>query len=465
MDNHSKWIRIERPLPLPDYVRNAVNRLSEAGFVAYVVGGSVRDFLLGRKIKDYDLVTNARPDEMEKLFPNALTVGRAFGVIKVPIAPDVLLEIATFREDLEYRDYRHPTAVRFAGPLEDGNRRDFTVNALFYDPKTTRVLDVTPGLQGLADLKARVIRAIGLPEARFEEDALRLLRAIRFAHRLGFVIEERTLRAVQSKSRLIAHVSGERIRDELTMIWRGPSPARALTQLKETGLLKFVLPELDAVSHTVLPKRPGSSPPPSEANPWNHTLKVLETLSEQEREGDMGQEEREGLFWAAVLQNIGKPVAFRRSGGRNFNGHEIDGARLARVIGERLRFSRTESERIAYLIEDQLKCREVFQMREATLQRFLRQDHMPELLALHRANVRATDGNGAFYVFCRQRLDELASRPALVPVINGDDLVQLGFEPGPKFSEILRVIEDLQLESKITSKAQALEYVVAHYVR
>jgi poly(A) polymerase len=436
----SKWIRIERPLPLPAYVKEAVQLLDDADHVAYVVGGSVRDFLLGRESKDHDIATSAGPDELCELFPRAVTVGKAFGVIKVPVntpeadAP-VLMEIATFREDLEYTNHRHPKGVRFSGPEEDARRRDFTINAMFYDPKTSRILDSTGGMQ---DLRAGVIRAIGEPSERFREDALRLLRAVRFAARLGFAIEPDTAKAIQTRAKLISKVSAERIRDELTLMWTGPRPAEALEMLSHFGLLEQVLPELQA-----LKTAPGSP------SPWTKTVKAMAVLAAQRpvRSPD--------LAWATLLlETAGRIEA-------------PQGAATARTVAGRLKMPRENVERIGRLIEAQPKFRDAFKMREATLARFVREPGFEELLALHKIDATITDGNLACYEFCLSRWEELRRVAAgeTSKLIDGKDLIQLGLKPGPGFSEILRVVEDLTLEHKLHSKEEALEYVVRYFVK
>jgi tRNA nucleotidyltransferase/poly(A) polymerase len=419
---------------LPAHVRAAIQRLDEAGHVAYVVGGSVRDFLLKRASKDHDIATSATPDELCELFPDAVTVGKAFGVLKVPVRETgELLEIATFREDLEYKDHRHPEGVRFSGPHEDARRRDFTINALFYDFKTQRILDAANGVD---DLRAKVIRAIGEPALRFREDALRLLRAVRFATTLEFTIEKETEAAIVSKAKLISHVSGERIRDELTRMLTGPHPDLALETLARLGLLKPVLTEVALVQEF----RDASN------DLWGITLRTLRALAKN-RPGRSAE-----LSWAAALMEIGKPV-------------EADCGVLVRSIGHRLKFPRNEIDRVVSLVENLPKFNEVFKMREATLERFVREPWFDELLELHRAAALATDGNLAYYEFCRHRYEQTLTAEVPTKLIDGKDLIQLGFRPGPEFSEILRVVEDLALERKLVSKDQALEFVINKFVR
>lgn len=452
-----KWIRIDRPFPLPLYVKEALQKLDDAGHIAYIVGGSVRDFLLQKELKDYDIATSADPDELCRLFPDSVTVGKAFGVLKVPVKkPDgatTLLEIATFRQDLEYRDHRRPTGVLFSGPAEDARRRDFTINALFFDPKTSRILDVVGGTE---DLRKRVIRAIGDPKIRFREDALRLLRAVRFTTRFGFTLEGATALAIQDRAKLIQKVSAERVRDELTLMLSGPDPSQSLRLLSELGLLGHVLPEVKALQG--VPESPTAM---VEGDVWKHTLKLIDVLVAQ------NPIRPPTLTWAALLHDIGKPQIYAASASsKNYNGHELEGAQMARAVAERVRMSREEIDTIGALVEDHLKFRQVFQMRESTLQRFVREPHFEQLLALHRADATVLDGNLIYYEFCATRFAELKRQPSAdaSKLIGGEDLIQLGFKPGPKFSEILRTVEDLALERKLTSKEQALEYVVKHFV-
>lgn len=432
--SHSKWIRIDRPFPLPGYVKEALEQLDEAGYVAYIVGGSVRDFLLGRETKDHDVATNALPDELCALFPNALTVGKQFGVIKVPIAgSSVQLEIATFREDMEYKDHRHPTQVKFSGPEEDAKRRDFTINALYYDPKTARILDPTGGMR---DLESGTVRAIGNPQERFKEDALRLLRAVRFTTRFGFKLDAATSIAVKERAKLLTKVSAERIRDELNGMWTGRNPAESLKLLAHLSLLEQVLPELQQL-HL------------KDSALWTHTLKTLGNLEKQNKTRSAS------LAWAALLIDVGRFLQEEQAG------------EVAVKIATRLKMSRGEVQQIELLLGNHQKFRETFQMREATLQRFLREPFFDDLLALHRADATALDGNLAYYEFCLTRLKEVRSQPEqeMPKLVDGTDLIQLGLKPGPEFSNILRVIEDLSLEGKLHSKEEALEYVVRNFVK
>jgi tRNA nucleotidyltransferase/poly(A) polymerase len=414
MVSRLKWIPTSRAFPLPPHVKEAIARLSEHGYLAYVVGGSVRDYLLGLPIKDYDLATDATPDEIEEIFPTAIDVGKQFGVMKVPPYD---LEIATFREDLEYKNHRHPKGVKFAGPLEDALRRDFTMNALFFDPKTRKILDT---VNGIADLEAKTIRAIGDPEARLMEDALRILRAIRFAARYQFGIETETLEALITHVKLLKKVSAERIQSELTLMWKGSSPHQALRALKDTGILSLLLPEALKLKSEVLQALDQDPTPRTTA-----------------------------LVWGLVLSEIGGE----------------DPTRALQSVCDRLKFSREDSKRITQLVVDLPKFNDVFQMREATLQRWVRESYFDELLQMHRAYIRAHGGNLMAYRFCEAlRREVLAQSHAGEKLLSGEDLIQLGFKPGPTFSEILRTVEDLWFEKKLTTKEEALEYVVKHFV-
>jgi poly(A) polymerase len=453
-EQSSQWVRLDRPIPLPSYVRDALQKLHNEGYVGYIVGGSVRDFLLGRESKDHDIATNALPDELCKLFPLSIMVGKEFGVIKVPTgAHPPLMEIATFRKDLDYQDHRHPTGVVFSSPAEDAERRDFTINALFYDPKSNRIFDPTGGIE---DLKARRIRAIGDPSTRFKEDALRLLRAIRFKTQLGFDLDPDTSRAIQARARLISKVSTERVRDELTLMWKGPRPAEALRFLSELGLLQFILPEVQALKG--VPHIPSYF---DHEDLWMHLIKTLEFLVLQNPVRSFT------LVWSIVLHEIGKPVVARMNAEKNFNGHELEGAKIAEKIADRFRFSRADTDQIVRMISEHMKFKDVFQMRESTLQRWIREDYFEELLAFHKADAVASDGNLAYFEFCLNRLESNKKSPpvALQKILDGKDLIQLGFQPGPLFSEILRVVEDLALERKLMTKDEALDFVVRNYIK
>ncbi len=461
-ESRSKWIRTERPFPLPSYVKEALLKLNEAGHVAYVVGGSVRDFLLGLESKDHDIATSAHPDELSELFPNSIEVGKAFGVLKIPVeGSNQILEIASFRKDIDYKDYRHPEKILLATPEEDALRRDFTVNAFFYDSKTSRILDCVGGME---DLRKKIIRAIGNPEDRFREDALRLIRAVRFVTQLGFDLDPDTFMALKTRAKLITKVSQERIRDELSLMWSGAHPADSLSLLSKSGLLGYVLPEVEDLK--IIPKATArKSRIEAEVDTWTHTLKIVDMIARQNLHLDRSQ--KSILVWAAVLHETGKAKLYRASRVRNFNGHEVEGAKLAKNVGDRLRLPRQDVNRVVAIIENHLHFGDVFKMRESTLQRFIGQSYFENLLAFHRADATITDGNLAYYEFCVSRLKDVQASAATraYKLIDGNDLIQLGLNPGRGFSEILRVVEDLAMENKLHSKEEALEYIVKNFVK
>lgn len=409
--------------------------------MAYIVGGSVRDFLLKRPTKDFDIATNALPDELCKLFPEAITVGKQFGVIKIPISGVLYpLEIATFRKDLEYKDSRHPESVVFSDPYDDVIRRDFTVNGLMFDPKISRVLDAVGGLK---DLESKTIRAIGNPEERFREDALRLLRAVRFSTQLGFALDSETAAAILARSRLIIKISVERVREELIQILVGPHPAQGVQKLAELGLLHYVLPEIDSLRGA-----PGA---------FQAMLKILDKLAQKNENRSMT------VAWAALFSTSAKAPGVRADKSLAI---EIASSRIAELACLRLKMSREETAAIVALIEDLPQFREVFQMRESTLERFVRQNHFEESLKLERAVAIVSDGNLAAYEYCNRRRQKIKflGEMSIPKIISGEDLIQLGIQPGPRYSQILRSVEDLVLEKKLLTKDEALEYVLKHFV-
>lgn len=433
MAKPSKWIQINKTFQMPPYVKEALEKLDRAGFTAFVVGGSVRDFLLGRPTKDHDIATSADPDTLAELFPHAVMVGKAFGVIKIPVEGyPYPLEIASFRKESGYTDFRHPKKVEFADIFEDARRRDFTINAFYYDSKTRRILDQVDGFR---DLESGTIRAIGDPMERFQEDALRLIRAVRFSALLGFEIESSTREAIRTRAKLIGKISAERIRDELTAVLMGPRPAQGLMDLSELGLLDYILPEV-----AKLKRHPMA---------FAKLNKMLEIMARH-------YSVREVEFsWAVLGYELG----------RIGKGSKQDRSEIAQSLCLRLKMSRAETARILELIEEAPKFRECFKMRDATLQRFVRLPRFDLHLALHRVEALATDGNLAFYVFCSNLAEDLKKQAENnIKILNGEDLIQFGMRPGPRFSEILRTIEDLALEGKLKTKEQALEYVLKHFV-
>jgi putative nucleotidyltransferase with HDIG domain len=421
-----------------------VGRLRAQGHQAWFVGGCVRDLLLGREAKDFDVATSALPAQVVSLFEKTFAVGAHFGVVLVEIG-GIVTEVATFRNDGAYSDGRHPDAVRFsASPEEDVRRRDFTINGLMLDPANDSVLD---WVNGVADLRAGLVRAIGEPHRRFEEDKLRMLRAVRFAARFGFAIEAGTERAMQELAAEISQVSRERVRDELTRMLTEGQARRAFELLDATGLLLQVLPEVARLK--------GVEQPPQfhpEGDVWIHTRMMLEGLPA----GCPAT-----LAWGVLLHDIGKPATFRVAPDRiRFDGHVEVGVGIAAEILRRLRFSNEDTNQILALIENHMRFGDVRRMKESTLKRFFRLEGFEEHLALHRLDCVSSHGSLESYEFAKERFEavpEEVVRPVLL--LTGRDLIDAGYRPGPEFKEMLRVAEDAQLEGLIHNQQDALALV------
>ena len=418
-----------------------VEILRQAGFQALLAGGCVRDLALGRVPKDWDVATDAEPAEVAKLFDNTVAVGAQFG-ISVVMLEEGDYEVARFRRDGPYRNGRHPTSIEPADAPADAQRRDFTINGLFYDPASGEILDYVGGQQ---DLDAKVIRAIGDPSARIAEDALRLLRAVRFAARLGFTIDPATWDALCAQAACIADVSAERIRDELTLLLTEGGAVYGLRLLDQSGLLQAVLPEVAAMRG--VPQEAEFHP---EGDVWTHVQLLFEHLDEPSAE----------LAWSALLHDIGKPSTMVQAERIRFHGHDAVGADMAAAICGRLRMSNEARRVICTLVAEHMRITHVRQMRPSTLMRLLREPHFPELLQLHRADCLASHGKLDLYEFCQEQLagqkKEYLRPPAL---LSGSDLIAMGFAPGPLFREILAAVEDAQLEGQLDSYQSALRFV------
>ena len=415
--------------------------LAAEGFRTYFAGGAVRDLLLNRRFDEIDIATAAPPDVVERLFPRTIGVGREFGVV-VAVVGGTNYEIATFRAESGYTDGRRPDQVRFTHARQDALRRDFTVNALFLDPVTGKVIDYTNGRK---DLDRGLIRTVRDPLLTFGEDKLRVLRAIRFACQLGFRIDGPTYDGVTRYAHRLSQISRERIRDELLKILCGPAPARGLSLLSDSGVLEEVLPEVFDMHGVMQP--PAFHP---EGDVFQHTrlmFSLVRNLSPT-------------LALAVLFHDVGKPGTFAFGDRIRFDGHAELGARMAEEICRRLKLSGVQIQQVARLVKDHLRFMHVRQMRESTLRRFLRTEGFEEHLELHRLDCLASHGDLSNYDFCREKLNEL-DREALAPppLINGHDLIALGLEPGPLFSEILKQAEDLQLEGILTARDDALSWV------
>jgi len=423
-----------------------VQHLREAGYEAYFAGGSVRDMLLGKAPQDYDIATSATPEEVRRIFSETVPVGAQFGVILV-LLDGQAFEVASFRYDGPYLDGRRPSEVRYGTLEEDIGRRDFTINGMFYDPLADRVIDRVEGRQ---DLERRLIRAIGDPRRRFEEDRLRMIRAVRFAASLEFDIEPATLAAIQQLAPTITQISWERIGEEVTRILTEGGARRGFELLDETGLLAVVLPEVAAMKG--VEQSPDYHP---EGDVFTHTLLLLGHLDSPS----------ETLAYGCLLHDVGKPLCARREGDRiTFYGHTERGAEMAEAILKRLKRGRAVWERVHYLTRNHLRHVQAPRMRLSTLKRFLREEGIEELLELTRIDALSSNGDLQYYRFCKERLAELKQeemRPP--PLVRGDDLIALGLKPGPIFAEILRQIEDAQLGGEIQSREEALQWIRQHY--
>jgi poly(A) polymerase len=430
--------------PARDAATAIVARLRAAGHQAYFVGGCVRDLVLGRAPKDFDVATSATPNQVLGLFEKTFAVGAHFGVVLV-CTGEITTEVATFRSDGAYSDGRHPDAVRFStSPEEDVKRRDFTINGMMMDPVNDSVLDMVGGMQ---DLDARLIRAIGDPSERFTEDKLRMLRAVRFAARFTFDLEPATAKAIEQLAPAMNQVSNERVRDELTRMLTEGHARRAFEMLDATGLLAQVLPEVV--------KLKGVAQPPQyhpEGDVWVHTLMLLDGLPAGTPLA---------LAWGALLHDIGKPVRFRVAPDRiRFDGHVEAGVRIAGEICKRLRFPNHETEQILALIDNHMRFADVRKMKESTLKRFFRLQNFDQHLALHRLDCLASHGLLELYDFARERFETLPKeevRPHLL--LSGKDLIEAGYQPGPQFSQMLAAAEDAQLEGTVQTREEALTVV------
>jgi putative nucleotidyltransferase with HDIG domain len=436
--------------PAQDAAAQIVARLRAAGHQAYFVGGCVRDLLLGREPKDFDLATSALPDQVLTLLEKTFAVGAHFGVVLVSSGePEILTEVATFRSDGVYSDGRHPDAVRFSSsPEEDVKRRDFTINGMLLDPANNQVLDF---VGGRTDLQAGLIRAIGDPGDRFAEDKLRMLRAVRFAARFTFDLEPSTAIAIRDLAPAVSQVSRERVRDELTRMLTEGRAGSAFEMLDATGLLAQVLPEVA--------KMKGVAQPPQyhpEGDVWVHTLLLLAGLPAGCPPA---------LAWAALLHDVGKPATFRVAPDRiRFDGHVETGVRIAEEICRRLRFPNHETEQILSLIANHMRFADAPKMKESSLKRFFRLPHFDQHLALHRLDCLASHGSLELYDFARERFETLPEeqvRPSLL--LTGKNLIEAGYHPGPQFTEMLAMAEDAQLEGAVRTREQALALIQERY--
>lgn len=427
-----------------------VRRLQQAGFSAFWVGGCVRDFLLGHEPGDYDIVTSALPDQIEKLFERTIPVGRKFGVIIV-LEGEHQFQVATFRAEADYQDGRHPESVVFGDAVADARRRDFTANGLFYDPVEHKLHD---WVEGEADLRARIIRTIGSPAERFGEDHLRLLRAVRLAAQLEFNIEAETFAAIKEAAPKIKLISAERIRDELIKLFRPPHASRGLDLLRESGLLEQILPEIAATS--TCEQSPDFHP---EGTVFNHLVLMLKNMP-----GDADP----SLPWSVLFHDVAKPVTASRdpqTGSIHFYEHERIGAEMAGQILERLRFPRKQIEDIVVAVRCHMQFKDALEMRKSTLRRLLMRPTFPLEIQLHRLDCLGSHGRLDVYDYLVEQAKELEKQPEIrPPLLTGQDLIEMGMKPGPAMGELLAEIREKQLADELRSREEARQWAETRLV-
>lgn len=429
-----------------------VQRLKQRGFEAYFVGGCVRDFIRNVLPADYDIVTSAYPHQVMAVFPQTVAVGAKFGVVAV-IIEDHHYEVATFRNDDAYIDGRRPSGIHFSTAPEDVLRRDFTVNGLLMNPETEEIIDYVHGRE---DIEQKIIRTIGNPEKRFAEDHLRMLRAIRFAANLHYEIDSAAKDAIGKHAAKIKQISAERVREELGKILTGTGPRRGFELMAETKLLREILPEVDRLQGVLQP--PLFHP---EGDVWQHTLMMLDLLPE-----NGGLTDRSQLPWGALWHDIGKAVTRTEDEkGVHFYGHVRAGEEIATAIMQRLKFSRTDQEVIINLIHYHMVFMNVQKMRKGRLKRFLRMPDFDLHLELHRLDCQASHNMLDNYEFCLHQLQNLEEED-LHPqrLLTGNDLIALGYSPGKVMGEILRVLEDMQLEGVIATHEEAKKFVLSKWL-
>ena len=428
-----------------DLAKEIVAKLQQAGAAAFWVGGCVRDFLLGREPQDFDIATDAKPEQVEKLFSKTIPVGKKFGVVIV-VEGGHQFQVATFRAEADYQDGRRPEKIVFANAEADALRLDFTVNGLFYDPLTEKIHDWVGGEK---DLRAKIIRTIGTPAERFGEDHLRLLRAVRFAAQLNFEIEPQTSAAVQKLAPKIKLISAERVRDELLKLFYPPHAGRGLVLLRDSGLLESILPELAATIDCE--QSPDFHP---EGSVFNHICLMLEKMPP-------GADA--SLPWAVLLHDIAKPVTAEHdaaTGKIHFYGHEKVGAEMAEKILQRLRFPKKQTEKIVACVRHHMQFKDVKQMRKATLRRLLLRETFPLELELHRLDCLGSFGDLEHFDFLLEQAEELKRQPTIrPPLLTGNDLIKLGMKPGRELGVLLAEIRELQLADELKTPRAAKAWV------
>jgi poly(A) polymerase len=441
--------------------------IRNAGFTALFAGGAVRDQLLGRTPKDYDIATNALPEQIEALFPKTVAVGKAFGVIIV-VQDGLETEVATFREDAGYQDGRRPDSVHFCGAKEDAVRRDFTINGMFCDPVTNEIIDYVGGKE---DLNKKIVRAIGDPDRRFAEDHLRMLRAVRFAHTLGFAIDPATRAAIKAHAADLEKISMERIEHEFSRILtESLRPGDALRELVDLGLMKYIIPE-------ILPMIGQEQPPQyhPEGDVFEHTVLMLNLMDEQAEmpappdSPPVGQASlpanshtfKKLLAYSALLHDVGKPAtAFMGEDRIRFHGHETESARMAEGILRRLRLPVKEIKQIVTTVAGHMRFKDVQKMNKSTLRKLMGAETFELELELNRLDCEGSHGLLDNHKFLLEKSAGMVHEPALPKRwVSGKDLIELGAEPGPGLGKLLQKAYDAQLEGRFQSRDELLEWM------
>ena len=435
--------------PIKEEATKVISKLQQSGYLAYFAGGCVRDLLRDQVPTDYDIATNALPEQVTSLFSKTRSVGAHFGVIIV-ISGEFAFEVATFRNDGSYGDGRRPESVEFTSPEEDVLRRDFTINGIFYDPIEGSTIDY---VNGQDDIESGTVRAIGNPESRFREDHLRLLRAVRFAARFDYQIEENTWAAICSHAGEIKNISEERIRDEISKILTDPNRVRGFDLLVESGLMKAMIPEILDLK--------GCEQPPQfhpEGDVFVHTRLMLTLLKD---------DPSLSLVLSVLLHDIGKPSTYsydEESDRIRFNGHDRIGAEMASDILKRLKFPNKVIEAVTEMVANHMTFKDVQKMREAKLKRFMARPTFEDETELHRVDCLGSWGGLDNYDFLNQKRTEFDNEPIIPPpLLTGKDLIEIGWEPGPRLGEVLTKVQDMQLEKNLNSKEEALDWVNANY--
>lgn len=449
-----------REFSLAAGAKEIVLKLRKSRFQAFFAGGCVRDIIMDRVPKDFDIVTDALPEKVLEMFPQAVAVGKAFGVVRVGIkacphcvtlakkgpgsARDNYYDVATYRTDGTYRDGRHPQSIAFADERSDAARRDFTINAMFFDPIEGKICDYCGGKE---DLDKKIIRAVGNPDQRFQEDHLRMLRAVRFAATLNFVIEPQTADSIKRHASLIGRVSAERIQQELSRILlESAQPGNALEMLSSFGLLKEIMPEVEAMR--------GQEQPPQfhpEGDVWTHTILMLNAMNKPSLR----------LAYAVLLHDVGKPGTALKAPDRiRFNRHAEFGAAIAAAILQRLRLPSVDIKAISYIIGNHMRFMDVRRMRKSTLRRLITADTFPDELELHRLDCEASHGDMQNHIFLNDFKKGFKAEPVLPrPLINGNDIIALGVFPGPPVGQLKKAAYDAQLEGRFDGRDAALKWL------